>query len=116
MLNITQPQMDELDAHALEAFFERTFHFLRRIAFEDTRAKSDSDLHNFIKLGYDSARTHGVVTERGIIMWICLNIMAGNTFHKVPEVTRLLADSGDAELALNQLYERLIVIEIRRKV
>lgn len=115
MLTITKPQLDALDAQALNGFYQRACAFLRENAGKDVEKFDDAKLLQFVEASHKTAVTHGASSERTSMLWMCLAIMAGPTFHEVPGLVELLRPGRNIDTILNQIFERLAVLEARRR-
>ena len=115
MLTITKPQSTALDAQALSGFYKRACAFLRENAGKDVEKFDDAKLRQFVESSHKTAVAHGTSSERSSMMWMCLAIMAGPNFHETPELVELLRPGRNVDTVLNQLFERLAVLEARRR-
>jgi len=115
MLTINAKQMEIFEAAVRGDFFRRQCDFLRSNAGPDVAHLDDVQLQNFVKDSHDSAVAHGATSERSFMMWLCLEVMAGARFFEIPEVADLLKRDESVDLILINVYDRLAVLEIRRK-
>jgi hypothetical protein len=114
VLTIRQSQMDALNEHALESFFQRACAFLREYARDDLARLDDQRLLAGVRQAYKTAARHGIVTEQGAMLWMCLQVMTGGKFYEMPEMAELLKNGRTPEDALRDVYDRLSVLETRR--
>ena len=113
MLKVTDAQLESIDAQVIAAFHDRVCGFLRQIAASDVAAMDDAALLAFVESGDRAARSFGVLTERGVVLWLCLGIMIGPEFAELPAIASLLEQSQSPDRAMNELFERLALIETR---
>jgi hypothetical protein len=114
MLRIRESQMEALDDYARDDFFRRACTFLRDFAGADLASLDDARLLAGVKTACAIASSHGVVAERAMMMWLCLQIMAGARFYELPEVAALLRSGRAVDNVLRELYDRLAALQIRR--
>jgi hypothetical protein len=114
MLTIRESQIQALNDLAKEDFFRRACTFLRDVARDDLASLDNARLLAGVKLAYATAVNHGVVGEQAVMMWMCLQIMAGARFYELPEVAKLLKSGRPVDDIVRELYDRLALLEIRR--
>jgi hypothetical protein len=106
--------MRALNDYALEDFYRRASAFLREVARDDLAALDDARLLAGVKSACAIASNQGVAGEQAVMMWLCLQIMAGAKFYELPEVAELLRSGRTVDEILRELYDRLAGLEIRR--
>src|SRR5687767_12041288 len=104
--------MAVFDADTDARFLARAAAFLRKHAGTDTADLDDDQLAAFVGESRVLAARHGVTTERGIVTWALLRIVAGQDFHQIPQVSALFA-AGAGDRALQLLLERVLLFEPR---
>jgi len=112
---ISHAQLDALEESVQTSFVLRACTFLRDVAAQDTKHMTERDMQSFVAESSDLARSYGAVGEKAIMQWICLRVMAGLDFFKMPEVEGFLNDGRDFDRKLQQIYDRLSVLETRRR-
>jgi hypothetical protein len=108
MLVISQAQMDALAAYAGESFHERLVGYVHEVLPDHMKQVAKRDLETLIVNAETRARGYGVTTQRGIAKWVCMALMAGQTFDEIPEVRLALTQAKmDVERQLDVLLEAL---------
>lgn len=115
MLTITDGQRALFDKAAASDFVTRACAFLRRHAGSDVADLSGAELDSLVETSMETAASFGVSTERGMMKWILLRIVAGPSFHVLPEVEALLRRAARPEPVLHSLVARIGALEARRR-
>ncbi|MEI6558261.1 MAG: hypothetical protein WCO00_07610 [Rhodospirillaceae bacterium] len=115
VLVILKIQEDVLNNEATKSFVLRACQFLRKLAHDDIGAMDDGQLHDYVRTALTKAIRFGASSERGIIMWICLQIMAGLDFYEKEHMRNLIQTKAPLDEILEHLYSRLCVLEIRER-
>jgi hypothetical protein len=111
MLMISRTQVATFEARAQESFRERVLVYVKDILPAQTEKRGESDLEQLVRDSETRASTYGIVTERGITKWVCLSLLIGPAFDRLPAVHQMLTDSSrDVEKCFEAAFERLCEI------
>jgi hypothetical protein len=107
MLQISPEQLESLDERAEERFVARCCAFLRSNAAPEVARANDEQLAAFVRDSTIVAGRHGVTSERGVMKWCLLRLVAGGNFQDSPEVRAFFAQVQEGEHAVRMLLDRL---------
>lgn len=107
MLHLSKEQLQSLDTEAERHFVDRGCAFLRSHATAEVSRADDDQLARFVRESRDVAGSHGVTSERGIMKWCLLRLIAGSSFQDKPEIRAFLAEQQQGEHAVRMLLDRL---------
>ncbi len=114
MLVISQRQLSQLDKAALDEFHLRLICFIKEAFQEKLGSVSDSSLENYIKISHDKSIAHGISSEKGVAMWIYLDVATNGKFIELEEVRGAFSDIKKSEQHLADIFNRLALMEIRK--
>jgi hypothetical protein len=114
-MRIRHSQITTLDLAAEKHFVLRVCSWLRKHATHDVERFNDTQLEAFVNESQAIASHHRVTSERGIVKWALLRIIAGPNFHDLPDVHRLFVEEKDGERALELLCDRMGTLEGRKR-
>jgi hypothetical protein len=110
---ITRSQITRLEKEASERFAVRVCNWLRTHVNHEVAHLSESELKAFVEESRTNAARHRIVSERGIVKWALLRLIAGPDFHELPELRELLCVESNSEAMLALVCDRLGIIEKR---
>lgn len=112
MFTLRAKQLEILSSTLFEDFFDRAMRFLRANCGAHLSRVTERELTELIRKRHMTALSFGVHTERGVMMWIVLTILAGERFHELPAVAAALATRDRADWIIQQLFDRLSLLEM----
>ncbi|MDC3960493.1 hypothetical protein [Polyangium jinanense] len=112
MLKIKQLQMHALADAETRDFEQRVLAHLRRCSPGKTEARSDEELRALIRDGLALAESYGILSERGVCLYIDLMVRFGEDFDRAPGlrwITQYLSDTSitDPEARILAVFDAL---------
>lgn len=100
MLQIRQEQMEVLEQAVLRNFERRAMRHLQESFPKHARFMGEAGLQKVVGHGLERARAHGLVSERGQLLYLDLMLLVGSDFDQDPQLRwagEVLADQAAAE-------------------
>jgi hypothetical protein len=95
MLRVTRRQKDAFSEAALQRFEERMLLHLRMFFAPSCDALGEAAVREIVRSGVARAARHGIVSERGVCLYVDTMILHGRYFDRDPErpwAARILED------------------------
>lgn len=92
MLTIRDAQLAALGDVPREEFRQRLAMFLSTTFPEHVGRLADSDYKRFLAEAEKRANHHGVLTQRGMVQWVAIALLAGLEFDEMPAVAAVMSD------------------------
>lgn len=109
-MKLRAQQIEVLDRLAVESFHVRVSTYLREQLPDRTANIPEHALRKRIAACRAAAETYGVVGERAVAKWCFLSVVAGDEFHRNPDIqVYLKADHPDPDAKVDCLMDALYV-------
>jgi len=111
MLKIRSGQMEAFERAAVKQFEDRTIEHLRKYFPKHCEIYGEANLRQIIQLALERAKSFGVISERGVRMYIDLMFLLGGGFDQDPQLpwaAEILKDESiaDESARIDRLYEK----------